>query len=49
MVLHVAWLMQLAQRWAAGDPVVVAGDFNIKPGAPQHPPRARPGLMRRQL
>ena len=29
MVLHAAWLMQLGQRWAAGDPLIVAGDFNV--------------------
>eukprot|EP01051_Picozoa_sp_SAG22_P024118 SAG22_NODE_6542_length_841_cov_1.377358_2_plen_96_part_01 len=36
MVLHAAWLMQLGQRWAAGDPLVVAGDFNIKPEDPTY-------------
>ena len=36
MVLHASWLMQHAQKWAAGDPLVVAGDFNIKPGDPTY-------------
>lgn len=34
MVAHAAMLMQHAQRWAADDPLVVAGDFNIKPQDP---------------
>ena len=36
MVLHASWLMQYAQRWAAGAPLIVAGDFNIQPGDPTY-------------
>ena len=32
MIIHAAWLAQHAQRWARGTPLIVAGDFNIKPG-----------------
>lgn len=32
MVAHVAMLMQACQAFAAGAPLVVAGDFNFKPG-----------------
>eukprot|EP00929_Paragymnodinium_shiwhaense_P122819 TRINITY_DN9597_c0_g1_i1.p1 TRINITY_DN9597_c0_g1~~TRINITY_DN9597_c0_g1_i1.p1 ORF type:complete len:561 (+),score=111.84 TRINITY_DN9597_c0_g1_i1:108-1790(+) len=33
MVIHAALAAQYAFRFAAGDPVVLAGDFNFKPGA----------------
>ncbi len=36
MVAHVALLMQQAQRFAAGDPLVVCGDFNVQPGQPAY-------------
>ena len=36
MVAHAALLMQHAQRWAGGDPLVVSGDFNIQPNMPMH-------------
>ena len=36
MVLHASWLMQYAQRWADGAPLIVAGDFNIQPGDPTY-------------
>lgn len=36
MVMHASWLVQFAQRWAAGVPLVVAGDFNIQPGDPTY-------------
>ena len=31
MVMHASWLLQYAQKWAGGLPLVVAGDFNLKP------------------
>ena len=36
MVVHAALLMQHAQRYAAGLPLVVTGDFNTTPGQAAH-------------
>jgi endonuclease/exonuclease/phosphatase family metal-dependent hydrolase len=36
MVAHAALLMQHAQRFAGGAPLVVCGDFNIQPGQPTY-------------
>jgi 2',5'-phosphodiesterase len=36
MVAHCALLMRHAQQWAEGRPLIVAGDFNIKPFDPAY-------------
>jgi 2',5'-phosphodiesterase len=36
MVAHCALLMRHAQQWAKGDPLLVTGDFNIKPFDPAY-------------
>eukprot|EP00747_Dinoflagellata_sp_TGD_P024781 gnl/TRDRNA2_/TRDRNA2_130791_c0_seq1.p1 gnl/TRDRNA2_/TRDRNA2_130791_c0~~gnl/TRDRNA2_/TRDRNA2_130791_c0_seq1.p1 ORF type:complete len:775 (+),score=114.00 gnl/TRDRNA2_/TRDRNA2_130791_c0_seq1:148-2472(+) len=36
MVAHAALVMQHAQRWSQGAPLIVAGDFNVKPNSPPY-------------
>ena len=36
MTAHVALLMQACQKFSAGAPLVVAGDFNVQPGTPPY-------------